>query len=42
MKISQEIRRDHGATMTEIEAGLAQKSQEFADHGNRLYLPLAD
>ena len=25
----------------EIEKGMAEKSQEFADHGNRVYLPLS-
>jgi phosphomethylpyrimidine synthase len=44
MKISQDIRRDHGDSMAEmeIEAGMAEKSQEFADSGNRIYLPVAD
>jgi phosphomethylpyrimidine synthase len=44
MRISQDIRREHGAALAaaEIEAGLAEKSREFASRGNRLYLPLAD
>lgn len=42
MKISQEIREQHGATMEEVEAGMAEKSREFAAAGNRVYLPLAD
>ncbi|MFJ7997085.1 phosphomethylpyrimidine synthase ThiC [Streptomyces sp. NPDC096310] len=58
MKISQDIRREHGGEMAggagesgadgpgapagEIEAGMAEKSREFAAAGNRVYLPLAD
>ncbi|QKW07850.1 phosphomethylpyrimidine synthase ThiC [Streptomyces sp. NA04227] len=42
MKISQDIRREHGSTKSEIEAGMEQKSKEFADAGNRVYLPIAD
>ncbi|MFE2845485.1 phosphomethylpyrimidine synthase ThiC [Streptomyces scopuliridis] len=49
MKISQDIRRRHGGNMesagmqsAEIEAGMAEKSKEFAAAGNRVYLPLAD
>jgi phosphomethylpyrimidine synthase len=42
MKISQDIRREHGGSQAEIEEGMAQKSQEFAAAGNRVYLPLAD
>ncbi|MFE3141543.1 phosphomethylpyrimidine synthase ThiC [Streptomyces scopuliridis] len=49
MKISQDIRRRHGGDMesagmesAEIEAGMAEKSKEFAAAGNRVYLPLAD
>ncbi|WP_431980687.1 phosphomethylpyrimidine synthase ThiC [Streptomyces qinglanensis] len=41
MKISQEIRERHGATMEEVEAGMAEKSREFAEAGNRVYLPMA-
>lgn len=42
MKISQDIRREHGGSRSEIEAGMAQKSKEFAEAGNRVYLPMAD
>ncbi|MGA5410758.1 hypothetical protein ACPCSC_26270 [Streptomyces lavendulocolor] len=44
MKISQDIRREHGGDLKEqeIEAGMAEKSAEFAAAGNRVYLPLAD
>ncbi|GAA2918840.1 hypothetical protein GCM10020221_13870 [Streptomyces thioluteus] len=44
MKISQDIRREHGGDMgaSEIEAGMAEKSREFAEAGNRVYLPLAE
>ncbi|MFE9422354.1 phosphomethylpyrimidine synthase ThiC [Kitasatospora sp. NPDC006697] len=50
MKISQKIRDEHGdgssAVATEFDAealaGMAEKSAEFAEHGNRVYLPLAD
>jgi phosphomethylpyrimidine synthase len=42
MKISQDIRREHGTTRTEVEEGMAQKSKEFAEAGNRVYLPIAD
>ncbi|SFY38175.1 phosphomethylpyrimidine synthase ThiC [Streptomyces atratus] len=42
MKISQDIRREHGGSQTEIEAGMAEKSKEFAAAGNRVYLPIAD
>ncbi|MEU2720005.1 phosphomethylpyrimidine synthase ThiC [Streptomyces smyrnaeus] len=42
MKISQEIREQHGATMEEVEAGMADKSREFAAAGNRVYLPMAE
>ncbi|MBB1244161.1 phosphomethylpyrimidine synthase ThiC [Streptomyces durbertensis] len=49
MKISQDIRREHGGDLggpalgtAEIEAGMAEKSKEFAESGNRVYLPLAD
>ncbi|WWQ69272.1 hypothetical protein V2W30_19815 [Streptomyces sp. Q6] len=42
MKISQDIRRAHGSTKAEVEAGMEQKSKEFAEAGNRVYLPLAD
>ncbi|WP_374099620.1 hypothetical protein [Streptomyces sp. I4(2020)] len=42
MKISEDIRREHGGSRTESEEGMAQKSHEFAEVGNRVYLPLAD
>ncbi|MYU43462.1 thiamine biosynthesis protein ThiC [Streptomyces sp. SID7813] len=42
MKISQDIRRQHGSSKGEIEEGMAQKSKEFAAAGNRVYLPIAD
>lgn len=44
MKISQDIRRQHGGDLESdaIEAGMAEKSKEFAAAGNRVYLPLAD
>ncbi|MFD8755053.1 phosphomethylpyrimidine synthase ThiC [Kitasatospora sp. NPDC059577] len=50
MKISQKIRDEHGDGATAVAsgydaealAGMAEKSAEFAEHGNRVYLPLAD
>ncbi|HWM39599.1 MAG TPA: phosphomethylpyrimidine synthase ThiC [Streptomyces sp.] len=47
MKISHDIRRDHGDELSagEIEAGMAAKSREFAEAGtigNTVYLPMAD
>lgn len=43
MKISQDIRREHGGDLAlDPEAGMAEKSKEFAAAGNRVYLPLAD
>ncbi|GAA0901979.1 hypothetical protein GCM10009549_03390 [Streptomyces thermoalcalitolerans] len=42
MKISQDIRREHGLSTAEIEEGMAQKAKEFAASGNQVYLPLAD
>ena len=42
MKISQDIRRDHGGSRSEIEEGMAEKSKEFAAAGNMVYLPIAD
>ncbi|MFJ2444516.1 thiamine biosynthesis protein ThiC [Streptomyces sp. NPDC087658] len=50
MNISQDIRRRHGGELggtpsteaVEIEAGMAEKSREFAASGHRVYLPLAD
>lgn len=42
MKISHEIRERHGdLSGTDIEAGMAEKSKEFAASGNRVYLPMA-
>ncbi|WP_326689284.1 phosphomethylpyrimidine synthase ThiC [Streptomyces sp. NBC_01795] len=46
MKISQSINErfggEEGATPDEIEAGMLQKSKEFAEAGNRVYLPMAE
>lgn len=43
MKISQDIRREHGGELAvDPEAGMAEKSKEFAAAGNRVYLPIAD
>lgn len=46
MRISQDIRdyaSEHGLDSVEaIEAGMAEKSAEFAAQGNRVYLPLSD
>ncbi|NSC22681.1 phosphomethylpyrimidine synthase ThiC [Streptomyces albus subsp. chlorinus] len=46
MKISRSITEqfggEEGASAEEIEAGMLQKSKEFAAAGNRVYLPLAD
>ena len=42
MKISQDIRREHGGTRNEIEEGMALKSKEFAASGNRVSRPIAD
>ncbi|MFF3729898.1 phosphomethylpyrimidine synthase ThiC [Streptomyces sp. NPDC002476] len=42
MKISQGIRREHGVSQAEVEAGMSEKSKEFAAAGNRVYLPVAD
>ncbi|WP_413813279.1 hypothetical protein [Streptomyces sp. OE57] len=46
MKISHEIRDQHGADLSlseeEVEAGMAEKSREFAEAGNRVYLPMAE
>jgi len=45
MKITQDVRRyaeEHGlSTVDAIEAGMAAKSQEFIDHGERIYLPVS-
>ncbi|MEU6136962.1 phosphomethylpyrimidine synthase ThiC [Nocardioides sp. NPDC047086] len=46
MKISQDVRDrfggNDGASPEEIEAGMLEKSKEFAAAGSRVYLPLAD
>ncbi|MFE1316583.1 phosphomethylpyrimidine synthase ThiC [Kitasatospora phosalacinea] len=46
MKISRQIRDEHGGEAEQAErvalAGMAEKSAEFAAHGNKVYLPLAD
>ncbi len=46
MKISQDVRKyaeERGlSTVEAIEAGMAEKSHEFADHGNKVYLPVVD
>jgi phosphomethylpyrimidine synthase len=43
MKISQDIRRQHGGELSlDPEEGMRQKSEEFAAAGNRVYLPIAD
>ncbi|MFF1793184.1 thiamine biosynthesis protein ThiC [Kitasatospora sp. NPDC058263] len=50
MKISQQIRAEHGDGSSagasdydaEALAGMRAKSEEFAEHGNRVYLPIAD
>ncbi|MDH6703739.1 hypothetical protein P3T27_000420 [Kitasatospora sp. MAA19] len=50
MKISQKIRDEHGDGSTAVSsgfdaealAGMQAKSEEFAERGNRVYLPLAD
>jgi phosphomethylpyrimidine synthase len=44
MKITQDVRdyaEKHGLTSVEaIEAGMSEKSGEFSEHGNRVYLPI--
>ncbi|OIJ26277.1 phosphomethylpyrimidine synthase ThiC [Nocardioides luteus] len=46
MKISQDVRDrfggNDGASPEEVEAGMMEKSKEFAAAGGRVYLPLAD
>jgi len=46
MRISQDIRdyaAEHGMeTVEAIEAGMAEKSAEFADLGGRVYLPITE
>ena len=39
MRITHDIRETYS---DEIAKGMAEKSQEFAEHGNRVYLPLSD
>lgn len=45
MRISKDVQdyaKEHGLDSVEaIEAGMAEKSQEFADQGSRVYLPIA-
>jgi phosphomethylpyrimidine synthase len=45
MKITQDVRdyaEKHGLTSVEaIEAGMEEKSGEFGEQGNRVYLPIA-
>jgi phosphomethylpyrimidine synthase len=41
MRITQDIRDAYpDGVAGEVERGMAEKSREFADHGNRVYLPL--
>ena len=46
MKITQDVRRyadEHGlSTVDAIEAGMAAKSREFVERGERIYLPVAE
>jgi phosphomethylpyrimidine synthase len=48
MKISQSITERfggataEGATAEEVAEGMLQKSKEFAESGNRVYLPIAE
>ncbi|RKT52266.1 phosphomethylpyrimidine synthase ThiC [Saccharothrix australiensis] len=46
MKITQDVRRyaeERGlSTVEAIEAGMSEKSHEFSDHGNKVYLPVVD
>ncbi|MFI9330575.1 thiamine biosynthesis protein ThiC [Kitasatospora sp. NPDC052868] len=50
MKISQQIRDEHGDGSSAVAsgydaealAGMQAKSEEFAEHGNRVHLPLID
>jgi phosphomethylpyrimidine synthase len=45
MKITQDVRayaEEHGLSSIEaIEAGMAEKSAEFTEHGGRVYLPIS-
>ena len=44
MRITQDVRKyaeEHGlSTVEAIEAGMAEKSAEFSDAGNKVYLPV--
>jgi len=46
MRITQDVRRyaeEHGlSTVDAIEAGMQAKSEEFAEHGNQVYLPVVE
>ncbi|MBB4929935.1 phosphomethylpyrimidine synthase [Lipingzhangella halophila] len=46
MKITQDVRKyaeEHGlSTVAAIEKGMQDKSEEFAEHGKRVYLPVAE
>ncbi|HEX6344104.1 phosphomethylpyrimidine synthase ThiC [Umezawaea sp.] len=46
MKITQDVRKyaeEHGlSTVEAIEAGMEEKSAEFGDHGNKVYLPVVE
>ncbi|WP_083940196.1 phosphomethylpyrimidine synthase ThiC [Saccharomonospora saliphila] len=46
MRITQDVRRyaeENGLSSVEaIEAGMREKSEEFAEHGNRVYLPVEE
>jgi phosphomethylpyrimidine synthase len=41
MKITQDV-RDYAAKLEEAEAGMAEKSAEFREHGSEVYLPIAE
>ena len=44
MRITQDVRKyaeEHGlSTVEAIEAGMAEMSEEFREHGNQVYLPV--
>ncbi|TNC28274.1 phosphomethylpyrimidine synthase ThiC [Amycolatopsis alkalitolerans] len=46
MRITQDVRKyaeEHGlSTVDAIEAGMREKSEEFGEHGNQVYLPVVD
>ncbi|WP_304512178.1 phosphomethylpyrimidine synthase ThiC [Amycolatopsis sp. GM8] len=46
MRITQDVRKyaaEHGlSTVDAIEAGMREKSDEFSEHGNHVYLPVVD